>query len=163
MKSHHILGFFGVSVARLAMSHKRPFATRHLPRIDFRSRSATSPFTEIRNLLFRTESTTCSAFSKPVVRFRPLVVYLSIENRIAPMAYPGTKLRSPRGSVMANVKTMGGRRSRYWCGPGSVRANQNGARLSESGSGAPHILLVTSVLLTRSAKRSCRRVCSWKW
>ena len=54
---------------------------------------------------------------------------------------------------MANVKTMGGRRSRYWCGPGSVRANQNGARLSESGSGAPRIF-VTSVLLTRSAKRS---------
>ena len=40
---------------------------------------------------------------------------------------------------MANVKTMGGRRSRYWCGPGSVRANQNGARLSESGIGAPQM------------------------
>ena len=34
---------------------------------------------------------------------------------------------------------MGGRRSRYWCGPGSVRAYQNGARLSESGIGALQI------------------------
>ena len=49
------------------------------------------------------------------------------------MMFQGTKLHSPRGSVFVNVKTIGGRRSRYWCGPGSVRANQNGARLSESG------------------------------
>ena len=37
------------------------------------------------------------------------------------MMFQGTKLRSPRGSVMANVKTIGGRRSRYWCGPGIFR------------------------------------------
>jgi hypothetical protein len=96
-------------------------------------------FTKFATFIFLTESKLSSTFWVPMVRFRPLVVYLPIENRIAPMAYPGTNPRSPRGSVMANVKTMGGRRSRYWCGPGSVRANQNGARLSESGIGALQI------------------------
>ena len=52
-------------------------------------------------------------FFRAMVRFEDLVVYLSIENRIAPMAYPVTKPRSPRGSALVNVETMGGRRSRY--------------------------------------------------
>jgi hypothetical protein len=101
-----------------------------------------NPVTEIRHLLFRTESTTCNAFSRPAVRFRPIAVYLTVENLDVPMMFQGTKPGSPRGSAMVNVKTIGGRRSRYWCGPGSVRANQNGARLSESSVGALQILFL---------------------
>ena len=44
------------------------------------------------------------------------VLLSSRKNLIALMAYRVTKPRSPRGSARANVETMGGRRSRYWCG-----------------------------------------------
>jgi hypothetical protein len=47
--------------------------------------------------------------------------YFPIKNRVVFMTYPGTKpLISSRLSAV-NVKTMDGRRSRYWCGPGSFR------------------------------------------
>ncbi len=43
------------------------------------------------------------------------VVVSNRKNLSAPMASRVTKLCSPRGSACVNVKTIGGRSSRYWC------------------------------------------------
>jgi hypothetical protein len=64
------------------------------------------------------------------------------KNLIAPMAYRVTKPRIPRGSARVNVETMGGRRSRYWCGRGPVRENQQALCLSDIRQwSAPHFLI----------------------
>src|SRR5579863_9053151 len=47
--------------------------------------------------------------------FLELACYLSVEKPGVPMMFRCTKPLSPRGSGMVNVKTIGGRSSRYWC------------------------------------------------
>ena len=42
------------------------------------------------------------------------------------MMFLHTKPCSSARLCMVNVKTMGGRRSRHWCGPGPVRETNNG-------------------------------------
>jgi len=44
------------------------------------------------------------------------------------MMFLHTKPCSSARLCMVNVKTMGGRRSRHWCGPGLVRETNNGPR-----------------------------------
>jgi hypothetical protein len=76
------------------------------------------PFTTIENKLkplFLPAFTNHSALRRN--RLLPArVIPSSRKYLIAPMAYRVTKRCSPRGSALVNVKTMGGRRSRYWCG-----------------------------------------------
>jgi hypothetical protein len=63
------------------------------------------------------------------------------KNLIAPMAYRVTKPHSPRGSARANVETMGGRRSRYWCGLCSGGETKPALCLSDIRQwSAPHLL-----------------------
>jgi hypothetical protein len=93
------------------------------------------PFTKWPRTIFQTKSNTCSIFPPTVVRFRPLVVYLPIENSDVPMMFRGTKPHSPRGSERVKVETIGGRTSRQVL-PRSRPRNQNGAGLSDIRPGA---------------------------
>jgi hypothetical protein len=73
-------------------------------------------FTKFATFIFLPKSKLSSTFLVLMVRFRPLVVYLPIEIPDVPMMFRGTKRHSPRGSVCVNnVRTIGGRSSRYWC------------------------------------------------